>query len=211
MSGFKKGTCGTLLCDGAMRARSHTTTKDMTSKNDSGIYKLTGTADEQALTLARRRGAPMFFLADSWGELLVSSFHIDRQILERSRHRLDELIANGELLNEAVLEHLDQQTLVRFVPLPRDKSRYFAVFVEPVKRDTLAAAIRRFGVSKREAEVLQALMAGLASPAIADRLSISESTVGEHIKNLFKKTKTNKRSELVAKVFHDLAEPGSPL
>ncbi len=49
--------------------------------------------------------------------------------------------------------------------------------------------------------MLELLVAGLTTAEIAERLCISEGTVGDHVKSLFRKTRTNKRSELVARVF----------
>ena len=170
--------------------------------------------DARTLAIVRRRSSPKFFLTDGVGHLLACSPELDGSFLERSRRKLHEILAREESLREPEFELADRDTLLRFVPLTHEDASYYAVFVEPVKRDGVAAAIKRFGVSKREAEVLEALMAGRSTPLIARQLFISEATVGEHVKNLFKKTKTNRRSELIARILrdtaHEMSGPPSP-
>ncbi len=52
-------------------------------------------------------------------------------------------------------------------------------------------------LSRREREVVQLLGDGLTTAGMAERLSISPHTVRDHLKNLYKKTNTNSRSELL--------------
>ncbi len=53
------------------------------------------------------------------------------------------------------------------------------------------------GLSPREKEVVKLLIEGLTTLAMADRLSISPHTVRDHLKNLYRKTGTSSRSELL--------------
>lgn len=59
------------------------------------------------------------------------------------------------------------------------------------------AAIRRYGISNREAEVILQLSRGLSNKEIADRLHVSYTTVRTHIYNVFKKTGAGSRVELL--------------
>lgn len=67
------------------------------------------------------------------------------------------------------------------------------------------------GLTVREAEVLGLIAAGLANPAIARRLHISENTVKTHINHLFAKVGVTDRAQAVAYAYqHDLAHPLQP-
>lgn len=53
-------------------------------------------------------------------------------------------------------------------------------------------------VSRREREVLELLLHGERVPAIAETLFISEHTVRNHLKSMFRKTGTSSQSELIS-------------
>jgi DNA-binding CsgD family transcriptional regulator len=67
-------------------------------------------------------------------------------------------------------------------------------------RENLEAASRRFGLSRREVDVLRLLLEGDSASEIAQRLTIGECTVGDYIKRIFAKTHVRNRSEMIAKV-----------
>jgi DNA-binding CsgD family transcriptional regulator len=127
---------------------------------------------------------------------------------------VDELFRRHEVIAEEAIERVDDSSMIRVVLLTGEAVDCFAVFVEPVNgRNALERAVRRFGISKREADVLELLVNGLTTGQIAARLCITDATVGDHIKSLFRKTKANKRSELVSRVFvqhQDLAPSWKP-
>jgi DNA-binding CsgD family transcriptional regulator len=101
-----------------------------------------------------------------------------------------------------VFEPLEPGTMLRIVPLAGERPDCYAVFVEPLSsRNYLDAAVKRYDITKREAEVLELLIGGFSTLEVAGRLYITEGTVGDHVKSLFRKTRANKRSELVARVF----------
>ncbi len=58
------------------------------------------------------------------------------------------------------------------------------------------AALSRFSISQREAEVAALLLSGLRYHEIADRLFISMKTVKTHVHRLYQKTGTRNRMEL---------------
>lgn len=55
------------------------------------------------------------------------------------------------------------------------------------------------GISKREAEILLLMHAGLSNQQIADKLFISENTIKKHISNIFQKLQVERRTEAVKK------------
>jgi len=56
---------------------------------------------------------------------------------------------------------------------------------------------KRYGISQRESEIIDAIMTGLKSEEIAERLFISVKTVNNHIYNIFQKTGVKNRVQLV--------------
>jgi DNA-binding CsgD family transcriptional regulator len=66
-------------------------------------------------------------------------------------------------------------------------------------------------VSPREQEVIGLLLEGRGTSEMANRLSISEHTVRDHLKRLYRKTGTRSRSELLSLVSTARMEPaGGP-
>ena len=76
-----------------------------------------------------------------------------------------------------------------------------AVTIEPTspaERRMLYA--RSHGLSDRETELLDQLVEGADTRAVAEALFISEHTVQDHLKSIFAKTGTNNRRTLLARV-----------
>lgn len=77
----------------------------------------------------------------------------------------------------------------------------FLVAVEPVRRRSgVVHAMNRYGLSRREGQVLAEALRGASSPEIAQRLSISSSTATFHLKALLRKTGARNRTELTTRV-----------
>lgn len=72
--------------------------------------------------------------------------------------------------------------------------------VSPLPHQRLDAFVATHQLSRREQEVMELLIEGLTTTAIADRLSISRHTVRDHLKHLYRKTETRSRAELVSLV-----------
>lgn len=73
----------------------------------------------------------------------------------------------------------------------------------------VSATLLASGLTRREREVLELLVAGLGSRAIADELRISMNTVRTHVKCVLTKLQVHSRLEAAAfAVRHGLAEPG---
>ena len=58
---------------------------------------------------------------------------------------------------------------------------------------------RAYALSQRERQVVAALVAGLDTRAITQRLCISRYTVQDHLKSIFTKTGVHSRRELLAR------------
>jgi DNA-binding CsgD family transcriptional regulator len=73
----------------------------------------------------------------------------------------------------------------------------------------LDAFCARHRISPREQEVIGLLLEGLGTADMADRLAISEHTVRDHLKRLYRKTGTRSRSELLSILSTARMEPSS--
>lgn len=66
--------------------------------------------------------------------------------------------------------------------------------------DALKAMVKKYGLTQREADVLALVNMGKSNLQIAAELSISENTVKRHVNNIFKKTETQSRHEIIFKI-----------
>lgn len=73
----------------------------------------------------------------------------------------------------------------------------------------LEAFCARHGISPREQDVIGLLLEGLGTTDMAHRLGISEHTVRDHLKRLYRKTGTRSRSELMSILSTARMEPGN--
>lgn len=73
----------------------------------------------------------------------------------------------------------------------------------------LEAFCARHGLSPREQEVIRLLLEGLGTAQMANRLSISEHTIRDHLKRLYRKTGTRSRSELLSVLSTARMEPAN--
>lgn len=89
--------------------------------------------------------------------------------------------------------------VVRAVPMGADHDAQIAVVIEAAAPGDLAAAIARLhGLSPREQEVAEQLVAGRTIDAIAEQLWLSPHTVRDHIKSAYAKLGARTRPELTA-------------
>lgn len=160
--------------------------------------------EERMLRLASRRTTPGFLVLDEAWNVVARTADLD---VDRVIARTKRAVARGaseKVRGDVFLEPLDESSVLRIVALSGADADHTVVFVEQVKsRGSIEAAAARYGLTKRECEVLQLVVRGLTSAQVAQRLYISEATVGDHIKSLMRKAKSSKRSELIARVYDD--------
>src|SRR5665213_1483427 len=90
---------------------------------------------------------------------------------------------------------------VRLARLAGGSSPFFLVSVEPARRRaTVLRAMTRYGLSRREGQVLGEVLRGASSTEIGESLSISGSTATFHLKQLLRKTNSRNRTELTSRV-----------
>jgi DNA-binding CsgD family transcriptional regulator len=146
-----------------------------------------------------RRQGPRFCIVDTELQVLYESPGADVVLLiEAARGVIDETLS----LTEAAVVPLEEDSVLRIVPIKGTSPDAYALFVESVSsRGSLSAAARRFGLTRREVDVLRLLVASQSSAEIARQLCIARSTVADHVQSLFRKTKCTKRTELLNTFF----------
>ncbi len=140
-----------------------------------------------------------------------------RAILLTAQIERDEIVtalnlgARGVVMKEAAT-----QTLLKAIRTVMDGQYWLGResvndLVETLRQMMTAEEQRRkpqYGLTKRELEVVGAIVAGLSNKDIARRFSISEDTVKHHLTNIFDKTGVSTRLELALfAVHHKLIGP----
>jgi DNA-binding CsgD family transcriptional regulator len=91
--------------------------------------------------------------------------------------------------------------VVRTQPMSGPAGLFIGVRIDRFQPpNSLTGAATRFHISAREVQVLALLLDGEHLDEIASRLSITSSTVQDHIKSMLDKTGSRNRSELIARV-----------
>jgi DNA-binding CsgD family transcriptional regulator len=145
-----------------------------------------------------QRGAPQFFLVDHNLTVLAAS---DGEGIE---DLIAQAIASATSWVDAgaTIVPLVEDTFLRIVPLEGAWPGAKIVFIEHFKvRGGIAAAAKRFDLTRREIDVLRLLISSKSNVEIAQTLFISQGTVGNHVKNIFRKMKSSRRTEVMAKLF----------
>jgi len=71
------------------------------------------------------------------------------------------------------------------------------------KKNTFDFQCFSFKISQREKEIVVLLSQGLTYKMMAEKLFISESTVAKHVQNIYEKTETKNRTDLLRVLFND--------
>ena len=82
------------------------------------------------------------------------------------------------------------------------RAGHVAVVIQPAAPQDVAPIVARaYGLSAAERRVARLCLEGRSTAGIADALAITEYTVQDHLKSIFRKTGARTRGELVARVF----------
>lgn len=140
-----------------------------------GVIVLTMFEDDESVFTALRAGARGYVLKDA-----------DRGTLLRAIRA----VARGEaLLDASVARRVLEQFVPPESPAPHTQER--------------AASSLFAELTPREVEVLGLIAQGLRNRDIAERLVISEKTVGNHISNIFAKLHVNDRSQAILRALRE--------
>jgi DNA-binding NarL/FixJ family response regulator len=140
-----------------------------------GVIVLTMFEDDESVFTALRAGARGYVLKDA-----------DRGTLLRAIRA----VARGEaLLDASVARRVLEQFVAPEPPVPPTRGRAASSIFEEL--------------TPREVEVLGLIAHGLRNRDIAERLVISEKTVGNHISNIFAKLQVNDRSQAILRALRE--------
>ena len=190
----RRWACG---CTAIMRNSVHQTARWRPCEQHA-MRKPGGVIDPRTASYVRRREPPRFFIIDANLKVLsIAPGSAVDKIIPEALVRLSECGA----LREPALVALNDDTWLRTVPLDATWVEATVVFVENGEvRGSIQRAAQRYGLSKREMDVLRLMLDNHVNASIAKLLFIAESTVCEHIKNIYRKTQSARRTELIGKL-----------
>lgn len=153
-------------------------TKTVVERNPTiGVIIVTMYEDDETVVSALKAGARGYVLKDAKRGTLLRAIRA---------------VAHGEaLLSPSVA----QKVLDQFAALKSQSD-----LPEP---STVANHSLFKGLTRREAEVLKLITQGLRNREIAEKLVISEKTVGNHISNIFSKLHVNDRSQAILRALNE--------
>ncbi len=113
--------------------------------------------------------------------------------------------ARGEssaVIAHALVRAVDGRwVMIEAAPLDGEREGEIAINLRSATAaETFGLLCRAYALSRRERELVELLVAGLDTRAIAKRLFISPHTVQDHLKSVFEKTGIRSRRELLAKL-----------
>lgn len=129
-------------------------------------------------------------------KIIVLSTYSEDHLIEKARN----LGANGYLLKNS-----NKDELLETIRLVNNNHTSFP-YKEPKTRNAFAAQddfLKQFNLTKREAEIIQLLKAGMTNQQISDKLFLSIYTIETHRKNIMQKLNLNKPSSLMKFIFEN--------
>ena len=145
------------------------------------------------------------FLALNWGDRETSLQHFEKAVVlcdkyEEKPWRAWYLYERAKLLMES-----DPKTAREHIQESRSEAVRLGMgpLVDRIDREDISNKMARppkafsLGITGREREVLTLLAGGLTDKEIADKLNVSPYTVGNHLRNIYKKIDKNTRGEAV--------------
>jgi DNA-binding CsgD family transcriptional regulator len=112
----------------------------------------------------------------------------------------------------SLLVRIDEESSVRLWALASEEKQLVALVIEGDRSgDRISDAAVRFGLTRRQVDVLRLTLEGANAGEIARVLNISEYTAQGYVKTLLAKTGSRNRASMVAKVLDWEAFTGSRL
>ena len=85
------------------------------------------------------------------------------------------------------------------------------ILLKELARPAAKAPLKKYGLTPREMEIVSAIVSGYSNRQIAERMSISQSTIKHHLTNIFDKLGVYNRLELALfAIYHALAKRPDP-
>ena len=112
-----------------------------------------------------------------------------------ARSRSAEATAGAHALERAVD---GRWVAIHAAPLEPDDERIAVTIRGATPKETFDLLCRAHALTRRERQVVAALLDGLDTAGVAEQLFISRHTVQDHLKSIFAKVRIHSRRELVA-------------
>jgi len=121
--------------------------------------------------------------------------------------------ARGVVMREAATE-----VLIKAIRCIRENmywnldhgARNLEIVLEELAKSAAKTPLKKFGLTPREIEIVSAIVSGYSNRQIAEKMSISQSTIKHHLTNIFDKLGVYNRLELALfAIHHALAERGN--
>ena len=110
----------------------------------------------------------------------------------------EEKLVNIYALDPMLILYALLSAAVIFYFYKKDPLKLSGAQVAP--EDAVKSIVKKYGLTDREAEVLEQINLGKGNQQIAAELGISENTVKRHVNSIFKKTETQSRHEIIFKI-----------
>lgn len=165
--------------------------------------------NEEILDLISRRSNPGIAIFSLDGRLLyinneALSMINPEKIFENFKELPINIKNKEELKNKfLIIEDYAGVISARAYPIgvsEKAEPTHIIVLLEKItrRREIDIEKAKKYNLTKREIEIVSLISQGLSNKKIAERLSISENTVKDHIKNISEKLNVRSRGEIIA-------------
>ena len=172
-------------------------------KVESAARQFDDNFDAELLDVVRARKPLDFYIVDAELNVLLRRGNNMGDVPERLPDYIHR--AARELLDtnpgDSGVVPLRRDLALRMLRVYSGAGTRYALFLEPYHaRDFILAAVKRYSLTLREGTVLDLILRGTSTSDIAARLSITDGTVQQHVKNLGSKVGVTKRNAIVATI-----------
>jgi DNA-binding NarL/FixJ family response regulator len=153
---------------------------------------------------AQRRRSSTILIVDAEARVIATSADVCIDtVAGRLPTLIDRHVKRHATSPDMTVDVIDDATALRVMTLSGHGEACFAVTLERTERRSAFDAICvEYRLTRREREVFGMLVSGWSNREISDRLIIAKTTARDHTENIFRKTGTCRRAELLAKVIH---------
>jgi DNA-binding CsgD family transcriptional regulator len=122
--------------------------------------------------------------------------------------RIDQLAEGSEILTVSLAGIFSFLSLVFIIRL-RETQQPVPPAVTNMTPNSLEAIVQKFGLTPREADVVEILITGASTQEIRDKLVIAPDTLKRHLRNIYRKTGVRNRLEFTMAAMNMFDQPES--
>ena len=156
----------------------------------------------QLIGVTKRRQPPCFMICDASMRILFASSDLEHIVFKDDATLLEASCRESTVSNSTIIHALDDDIVLRIVPLGSHMFGCVAIFVDDFRRSSIFEAAKTFSLTRREFQVLQLLLGGKTTAQIAESLAVAASTAADHTQSIMRKVGVSKRVELIGKIFN---------